>query len=178
MKWHHKRLQAVGAKARLSLNTDMGANNDVNITKATFEDAEAILKVQKLAFRREAELYNDFTLPSLLETLDHLKSEFETKTILKATSDGELVGSVRAWEQHGTCRIERLAVHPRFQGRGIGTNLLQEMENLFSHVMRFELFTGYKSERNIRLYQRLGYQAFKQQKVNEKLTFVFMEKRT
>jgi ribosomal protein S18 acetylase RimI-like enzyme len=148
----------------------------MKISKTSRGDAEVILEIQKLAFRSEAEIYNDFSLPPLLETLDHIRTELETKTILKAVTQGELVGAIRAWEQDGTCHIERLFVRPGLQGKGIGTSLLQAVEKAFSKTTRFELFTGHRSERNIRLYSRLGYQVFKQERVNDKLSFVFMEK--
>jgi RimJ/RimL family protein N-acetyltransferase len=43
-------------------------------------------------------------------------------------------------------------------------------------VERFELFTGHLSERNIRLYEKLGFRKFRQERVNDRLELVFMEK--
>ena len=148
----------------------------MNIVKASMEDAPALLELQKLAYRSEAVLYNDFSIPPLVQTLDGLKEEFSTKTILKAVHDDQLVGSVRGWEKNAACFIERLVVHPDFQGRGIGTGLMNELEGCFPGARRFELFTGHKSERNIRLYGKLGYRVFKHQRVTDTLSFTFMEK--
>jgi ribosomal protein S18 acetylase RimI-like enzyme len=169
------------------------------ISQASIEDAEAILKLQKLAYQSEAQIYNDFSIPPLTQTLDQIKADFATKVFLKAIVDGDIVGSVRGYQEKGTCYIERLIVQPTFQGQGIGTALMRHLEPLLAEAERFELFTGHKSERNmslqvgfssispgftghksernIRLYQKLGYQAFKQEPVTESLTFVFMEKR-
>lgn len=155
----------------------MESKRIVMITQAAIEDAHTILKLQKLAYHSEAELYNDFSIPPLRQTLDDLKTEFSTRTILKARIDDHLVGSVRAWEQQGTCHIERLIVHPDFQGRGIGTKLMHEIEKYFPDAKRFELFTGHRSEGNIRLYTRLGYQVFKHQRITDTLTFTYMEKK-
>ena len=47
---------------------------------------------------------------------------------------------------------------------------------MFPAACRFQLFTGHKSAGNIRMYERAGYRAFRQEKVNEKVTLVFMEK--
>ena len=145
--------------------------------RARTEDAACILALQKLAYRSEAELYGDATIPPLLQTLEDLQTEFSTKVIWKAHLDGIIVGSVRAWEREGTCFIERLIVHPDFQGRGIGTRLMIVVEMEFPSVQRFELFTGHKSERNLRLYARLGYQAFRQQIITPTLSFIYLEKR-
>ena len=69
-----------------------------------------------------------------------------------------------------------MIVHPEYRRRGIGTALLNRIETLFPTARRFELFTGHKSEKNIRLYERVGYRAFRQERVNEKVSLVFMEK--
>jgi len=150
---------------------------DVIITRSELEDAEAIVALQKLAYESEALIYDDFTIPPLTQTLENLQSEFNTKTILKAVADGRIVGSVRAYQMNHTCYVERLIVHPDFQGRGIGTRLMNEIEEQFATTSRLELFTGHKSEKNIRLYSKLGYKIFKREPVTDRLTFVFMEKR-
>lgn len=151
---------------------------NVTIVRATLEDAEALLALQKLAYRSEAELYNDFSIPPLLQTLEQLRQEFASWIVLKALVDSRLVGSVRIQTQDGTCHVERLIVAPDVQGRGIGTRLLRELESYVPSGTRFELFTGHRSERNIRLYNRVGYRIFKCERVHDALSLVYMEKRT
>jgi len=147
------------------------------IERAVTDDAEAILALQKLAYRSEAEIYNDFTIPPLTQTLEGIKKDFENQFFLKAIIDGKIIGSVRAFVKEGTCYVGRLIVHPDFQNRGIGTHLMNRIEKDFKEAKRFEIFTGHKSERNLYLYQKLGYQPFKSVKANEKLTIVYLEKR-
>jgi ribosomal protein S18 acetylase RimI-like enzyme len=147
------------------------------VVPARLEDAATILELQKLAYRSEAMIYDDFSISPLTQTLENLQSEFNTKTILKAVADNRIVGSVRAYQKNRTCYVERLIVHPDFQRRGIGTKLLKRIEELFSTANRFELFTGDKSESNIRLYSGLGYRIFKREPMMERLTLVYMEKR-
>jgi len=149
----------------------------LNIVQSTVADASAILHLQKLAYQSEARIYNDYRIPPLTQDAAEIEAEFANQVFLKATTDdGVIVGSVRACEQGGTCFIGRLIVHPDHQGRGIGAALMQEIESRFPHVQRFALFTGHKSERNIRFYQRLGYRAFKEERITDALRFVFMEK--
>lgn len=147
-----------------------------NITRALPEDAAAILQLQQLAYQSEASLYNDFNIPPLIQTLDELKSDFTNKVFLKAQVEDKIIGSVRAYQTASICYIERLIVRPDFQGQGIGTTLMKQIESCFEQAQRFELFTGYKSKRNIDLYERLGYKIFKSEEVNKNLSFVFMEK--
>ena len=148
----------------------------MEITPAMFEDATAILALQRLAYQNEAAIYDDFTIPPLTETLEDLKTQFGRRRFLKAVEGGQIVGSVRAFQDGATCRVERLIVHPDYRRRGIGTALLNRIETMFPTARRFELFTGHKSTGNIRLYERLGYRAFRQERVNEKVNLVFMEK--
>lgn len=66
-------------------------------------------------------------------------------------------------------------VHPKMQKKGIGSKLLLEIENEYPN-QRYELFTSTRSERNIALYQKLGYKIFDEKQVTEELRFVYMEK--
>jgi len=67
-------------------------------------------------------------------------------------------------------------VHPDQQNQGIGTRLMHEIEQAFDHARRFELFTGDRSTRNLYLYGKLGYRAFKRQAISDRVTLVFLEK--
>ncbi len=147
------------------------------IEKATFFDAEEILTLQKLAYQSEAEIYNDFNIPPLVQTLESIEKDFENQFFLKAVTKGRIIGSVRTYIKEETCYIGRLIVHPDFQNQGIGTKLMSEIERIFNHCERFELFTGDRSERNLYLYQKLGYKIFKTAKITDLTTIVFLEKR-
>jgi len=146
------------------------------IDKADLADAEAILALQKIAYRDEARIYGDFQIPPLLETLEELKESFANHLILKASVNGKLVGSVRALCADHACHVSRLAVHPDFQNQGIATRLLLEVERYFPSCRRFELFTGEKSVKNIRLYEKLGYRKFKTDKPPGNVLLVHLAK--
>ena len=148
----------------------------VNITQASTEDADAILALQKLAYQSEAKLYHDWSLPPLTQTVESLISEFETSLVLKATWGYRIVGSVRARMNGSTCEIGRLVVHPELQGRGIGSQLLRSIEGRFDNVRTFELFTGSKSESNIRLYLRHGYTVTRTQPLSRTVSLIFLQK--
>jgi ribosomal protein S18 acetylase RimI-like enzyme len=154
-----------------------GRNRMITISVASPADAEAILALQKLAFQSEAKLYNDWSLAPLTQTIESLLEEFTRSMVLKATVDKRLVGSVRARQNGETCSIGSLIVHPEFQRQGIGSQLLRDIEAKFKGASRFELFTGHKSEANIRLYQRHGYVITRTQPRSKTVTLVFLEKR-
>lgn len=148
----------------------------MSIKKATIDDAGEILALQKLAYTSEAEIYNDFTIQPLHQTIDEIKAEFADRYFLKFCADSRMVGSVRAYAKEGTCFIGKLIVHPEYQNQGIGTKLLQKIENVFDNVNRYELFTGHNSQKNLYLYGKNGYRIFRRQQVRNNLTLVFMEK--
>lgn len=148
----------------------------MNIGKAERIDLPRILAIQKEAYLSEAAIYDDYSLPPLLQSLEQISTEFESKTFLKAVLDGAMVGSVRVQLGDGACLIERLIVDPQFQKRGIGSNLLRGAESVFPEANRYELFTGAKSAANIRLYERHGYVRFREDALSSAVSVIYMRK--
>jgi Acetyltransferases len=144
--------------------------------KAGIQDLPEILALQYLAYQSEAKLLDNPNIQPLTQTLQQIQQEYEKSVFLKAADENDaIIGSVRAYSQNGTVYIGKLIVHPGFQGRGIGTKLLSEIERAYPQK-RYELFTGSKSIRNIRLYERLGYVIFKEQRISDGLSLVYMQK--
>ncbi|HZD58948.1 MAG TPA: GNAT family N-acetyltransferase [Anaerolineae bacterium] len=149
---------------------------DVMIKRAKTEDAEEILDLQKLAYQSQAKIYNDYSLPPLTQTLEEVKVDFEDQIVLKATISKRIIGSVRAYVDEETCYIGRLFVHPDFQNRGIGTELMNAIERTFNEAKRFRLFTGHRSDKSIYLYQKLGYKMIEIKRITDGLSIIHMEK--
>jgi len=150
----------------------------MEIIKASFEDLEEILALQKAAFRLQAVKYNDFNIPPMVQTLEEIREEYDCKLFLKVISpeDQKIIGSARAYEKNGSCFIERVMVHPDRQNKGIGTALMREIEKRFPDARDYRLNTGHKSERNIYLYKKLGYRVFRKKKVTDHIHLLFMKK--
>ncbi|MFA7405129.1 MAG: GNAT family N-acetyltransferase [Pelobacteraceae bacterium] len=148
----------------------------INIRHANIADAEEILEIQKLAYQSEAIIYNDWSIPPLTQTLEEIKQGFAENTFLKACESCKIIGSVKVSINNENHEIGRLIVHPDFQGKGIGTQLMLAVEAEFPMAKRFELFTGSKSVRNIHLYEKLGYKIFMRKQLSELVELVFMEK--
>ncbi len=150
---------------------------DVPIQPARIRDAEQILKLQYLCYQPEAARYEDWSLPPLTQSFWDLLAEYDTHRILAARLGDDVIGSVRGRLEDGTCAIGRLCVHPRFQRRGLGTRLMRAIEDRFPDAHRFELFTGHRSESNLRLYNRLGYAEFRRETLSPRVQLVHLEKR-
>lgn len=159
-----------------SMISEKNNDTEVDIREAAPSDAAGILEVQKLAFHGQALLYDDFTLPPLVQTLEELVRDFTTHVILKAIRKGKIVGTVRGHAEGATCHISRLSVHPDHQGRGIGKKLMLAIEEKFSGAARYELFTGHKSKKSFVLYGKLGYRMFMEKPQSDKVTLICMEK--
>jgi ech hydrogenase subunit C len=146
--------------------------------RAEKSDAPEILALQKTAYQSEAEIYGDDSLPALQQTLDELQQHFDRprQIFLKTVVNGKIIGSVRGYAENDTAYISRVIVHPYFRHRGIGHRLVEEIERAFPDVKRFEVFTGHRSEQNLRQFRKLGYQEFKTERFTPALTWVYLQK--
>jgi ech hydrogenase subunit C len=164
-------------KRRLGMVSDAHATGDVRIEHAVADDIPEILALQKVAYRSEAELYGDVSLPAMRQSLAELTSDFERMLFLKGIVNGKIVASVRGYDDgQGTAHILRLIVHPYFQGRGYAQRLVGAIEKAFPQCRRFEIFTGHRSERNLHLYGKLDYKRFKSEPFSQQVEWVYMEK--
>ncbi|QIQ05700.1 GNAT family N-acetyltransferase [Streptomyces liangshanensis] len=152
----------------------------VTISAARAQDAEQILKLQYLCYQNEAELYGDYTIEPLTQTLDDLRAELDRGHGLVARLGDEVVASVRGTvDESGTARIAKLIVHPRLQRHGLGGRLLDAIELHFAGepaARRFQLFTGHRSEGNLRLYRSRGYAPVSAEQIGPRLRLVTLEK--
>lgn len=156
-------------------------SKSVTISAATEHDAEHILKLQYLSYQSEAELYGDYSLEPLTQSLDELRAELAGGRVLVARLGEETVGSVRGRvDEDGTARLAHLIVHPRMRRHGLGGRLLREIEDLLRsdlEAKRYRLFTGHRSEGNLRLYRRYGYAPVATEQVSQRLSLIHLEKR-
>ena len=145
----------------------------MTIGRASALDAPEILALQKIVYQNEAEMYDDWSLAPLRQTLEEMRADFENRVFIKAVVGGKIVGSVRGYMEGDTAHVTRLIVHPYFWRQGIGTRLVQEVEACFPQAHRFETFTGQKSRHTMEPYQKLGYVPVRQEKVSEQRDRVY-----
>jgi purine-nucleoside phosphorylase len=149
------------------------------ITDATDADAGELVTLQRAAFLRDAQLYGDPFLPSLVQGVDDLRGEIDaTNTVfLKAVFGQRIVGSVRAVVTGRVAHIGRLLTAPDLEGQGIGGRLMDAVEAaLDSRVDTLELSTGGRSTSNIAMYERRGYRIVERRQETEALEIVTMRR--
>ncbi|MER6419154.1 GNAT family N-acetyltransferase [Streptomyces sp. NPDC001137] len=152
----------------------------VTISVATEQDAEQIFRLQYLCFQSEAALYGNYRIDPLVQSLDSVRQEVAADCVYVARLGEEVVGSVRGRvTEDGSASIGKLCVHPRLQGHGIGARLLRAAESALAEergAKVFRLHTGHRSEGNLRLYRRVGYQAVGTSQGSDGVPMIVLEK--
>jgi ribosomal protein S18 acetylase RimI-like enzyme len=148
----------------------------VTISEATERDAEQIFRLQYLCFQSEAALYGNYRIDPLVQSLDSVREEVASDCVCVARLGDEVVGTVT---EDGAAAIGKLCVHPRLQGHGIGARLLRAAETKLAEergAKKFRLSTGHRSEGNLRLYRRVGYETVGTSEGSDGVPMIVLEK--
>jgi ribosomal protein S18 acetylase RimI-like enzyme len=137
--------------------------------------AEAVVELQRVSYRVEADLLGARTLPVLKESPRRLRRTGEK--FLGAFEGERLVGAV-SWKRAGSLvDIHRLVVHPDRFRRGIAGALLDALEVRLPDAERWVVATGAVNEPARRLYERHGFVPVGEQLVDGTITIVTYERR-
>lgn len=142
------------------MDGQLGNPGPVKLELLTDADAGELLTLQQAAYITEARAHQNFDLPPLLDTLDHVRAAIADPsiTVWGFRDGGRLVASVRMRVDGPVGEIGRLVVAPDRQGEGLGTALLAAAEEATpAEVTVFRLFTGERSAGPLSLYRKLGY---------------------
>jgi ribosomal protein S18 acetylase RimI-like enzyme len=152
----------------------------VTISAAAEQDAEQIFRLQYLCFQSEAALYGNYRIDPLVQTLDSVREEVAADCVFVARLGDEIVGSVHGRiTEDGAAAIGKLCVHPRLQGHGIGARLLGAAETALADqrgARTFRLHAGHRSESNLRLYSKVGYQRVGTSQGSDGVPMIVLEK--
>jgi GNAT superfamily N-acetyltransferase len=130
----------------------------VSIRSATLDDVGAMLEIQRRAFVPYLGLYTPHQLQTLHETVEDLRRALISITVYVAEEDGVVRGSVRVVVRNGVAMVLHVSVDPEHAGRGIGTALLDAVEErvrgeahklymevpLLTPTLRFFIEDGYQ----------------------------------
>jgi GNAT superfamily N-acetyltransferase len=152
---------------------------DIAVRDIRIEDAGEVLTLQRAAFVQEALIYGTPGMPPLTQTLDELVHELHDNLGRVALIGPRIVGAVRARLDGELLLVGRLAIAPDQQGNGIGSRLLEAVEERGREAgaSEAELFTGSLSEANLRLYEREGYAESQRVAGDDGIEQVFLRKR-
>jgi tRNA (guanine37-N1)-methyltransferase len=157
-KWRHDQSILRTAARRPDLLHPSTALDGVEIRAVRPGDAGELLTLQRACWVQEQQVNPGVAIDALTETFDDVRAWIGEGVVLVAHSAGRLVGGVRGRLREATWDVGRLMVAPDLQGRGLGRELLTQIESAAPPgVTGFELFTGAGSTHNQRVYRRAGY---------------------
>ena len=169
-------LDVLEEKRRFMLASTDAVGGGFIINRANQKDIPEILALQKIAYRSEAEIYGDDSVPALGQTMEEITVDFDRMIFLKAVVNGKIIGSIRGYREGDTAHISRVIVHPYFQRRGLATRLIKQIEQEVGDVRLYEGFTGHQSLRNIHLYEKMGYRQVRTVPFTSTVNWVYMQK--
>lgn len=126
------------------------------IRKAGVSDAEALAECMHAAYMIYTSRLGGKTLPPM--TVDY-EEEIRSYPVWVAESDGTLVGGLILMPEDDYMTIANVAVHPQFQGHGLGRGLmaLGEAEAKRQGYSELRLATHALLTENLSLYSHLGW---------------------
>ena len=160
-------------------------NDLIELKLITREDAECLHKLQIEAFMPLYEKYQDDATSPAKESLETI-----TKKIVDDNSDfyfilfnGEKAGAVRVkWHKgqkvHKNVNwISPIFVIPKFQNKGIASNVIKQLFDIYPNTIEWWLSTIKQKEKNCHLYEKCGFvRTGDEIVVNENMTLVFYVK--
>ena len=153
---------------------------EIELQRATMEDAEKIWEMQRESFLRLLEIYEDYETNPANESIDRVAARLSQAFTFYyfIIHGGEKVGAIRVIDKKdgSAKRISPLFILPKFQGRGFAQSAIKAVEKIHgSHG--WNLDTIQSEQGNCYLYEKMGYKATgKTEKINERLTLVFYAK--
>lgn len=149
---------------------------EARIEMVTQDDLEELLAVQELSYEDEFKEWKKEHIPPVHQTIEDLKADIARGPFLKAMDEtGRIIGSVRGYKHDDTVYLSKLFVHPLYQDRGIGHQLMTHIERMYPNS-RFEIYTTCHSTKKLDLYAKMGYIPFKEEAITPLLIVVYLEK--
>jgi NAD(P)H-dependent FMN reductase/GNAT superfamily N-acetyltransferase len=144
---------------RASIPADLLPLAGLDLHRADRSDAGELLVLQRCCWMQEASSNGTLAIPALQEELADVLAWIDEWSVWCLRDGGRLVGAVRARTQGDEWEIGRLMVAPDYAGHGIGRWLLHFAEHRAPvSAQQITLFTGARSDRNIDMYQRAGFE--------------------
>ncbi|NLD48013.1 MAG: GNAT family N-acetyltransferase [Clostridiaceae bacterium] len=131
------------------------------IRRANIEDAESIQTITKEAFKKYMEDTGlTETMEALLESLDDIKKDIETKDVFVAFIDNTPVGTIRVQIMpDNSAYISRFGVSLKFHNIGIGKSLMNLVDKLLiaKGINKVFLHTASSYKDLVRFYYGRGF---------------------
>ena len=153
---------------------------NIELVRASMEDAETIWRMQRVAFAELLERYQDFDTNPGNEPLEKVqwRFTFPATYFYFIRVDGANAGAIRIIDHHDASskKISPLFVMPEYRGKGVAQAAIREAETIHGSE-NWQLGTILQEKGNCHLYEKMGYHQTGESKViNDRMTLVFYEK--
>ena len=128
------------------------------IRKAADADLDQVKACAVAAYTRYVERIGKKPAPMVAD----FAASIEARTLFVIELDGQICGFVVCYGCNDYLHLENVAVDPRFQGLGLGRQLIDfvEQQARSAGYGSIQLYTNAKMTENLGLYPRLGYEQF------------------
>jgi predicted acetyltransferase len=155
---------------------------DINLVKATPENAQEIHQMQRESIDKLLDKYKDYDTNPGNETIEKVLSKINQETtdyyIIKM--ENIPVGAIRInkMENELKCRIAPIFILPKYQNKGIAQKVFKIIEEKYKPKNVWILGTILQEEGNCHLYEKIGYKRTgEEKKVNERMDIIYYEKK-
>jgi isopentenyldiphosphate isomerase len=154
------------------------ANSSIALKKASVDDADELLALQKEVFMPLYKKYNDHETSPVTQTMERFSARFERGEYFKILFEGELAGSVFVYEKSpGLMRLHIINILEKHHNNGIAQEVMKRLELMYPEADVWELDTILTEKRNCYLYEKMGYTRTGDLKViNDNLTIISYRK--
>lgn len=132
----------------------------LNMRQATYEDIPKIHEITEKAFKLYIESAQIPDIPALHETYDDIQADIDSKWVLVAYNNEQIVGSLRIEiKDGGIAYLSRFGVDPDSQNLGIGKSMMHIVDSIMKKckIRQLQLHTASKITGLIRFYYGRGF---------------------
>lgn len=131
----------------------------LTISRALIEDGKILAHISTESFHRDSRIYLGKELgPYGYNSEEWQLDRMEKCDYYKILNNSDIVGGIyvtKVSDSHYT--LERIFVHPEYQNRGIGTQVIGMVEETYPSVKKWTLDTPSWNPRTNHFYPKLGY---------------------
>lgn len=152
---------------------------NIRLERATADDAERLVEIQKKAFKRLYDIYHDEGSPYLKGTGEFYRwLDNPQVDIYKIFAEETLCGGIEVYRKGcGEYYLARLYILPEMQNMGIASKAIGICETFYKDVKKWVLDFPVDQPANKRCYEKAGYVDTGTRLVkNDKLTLAIYEK--
>jgi isopentenyldiphosphate isomerase len=149
-------------------------NSKISLRRASVDDAEELLALQKRVFKQIYETYQDHEISPVNQTMGKFLGRFERGDYYKIIYQNILAGSVFVYEKEpGKMVLHIINMLEEYQSKGIAQETMKRLEGMYPQAESWQLETILTEKRNCYLYEKMGYvQSGELKVINDKMTLV------